>query len=253
MFELVSKIERDVKPLKLKTSDWKFNDLEEAHFAERRTIPTWKVANVSRRLLAAATSELGTSGEELSGTAVTEVSALAAQQVATIQLAAMTVRSTGAVMMLIAAGYERESFMPMRVLFELGLRASQVFDDGSGEAARNILLGQPRGSVKSLAHRYGNKQTIEFLDRFAHADASTMMALSLPAQRVQDADEGVITVNLAPNRSTAKPASQLFAAALICGQLTAHLANLFDVEILMSPWLQSELLHWAERGFDDEP
>jgi len=129
--------------IKPRFSDWDFADREQRLFESVRSLPTWRLANQSRRLLADVVRQLFDRIPLPEGaTIIADLAPEDARQLAATQLAAIVVRTTGAQMSLIACGYEREALGPVRTAVEALLRLRQVNDEQSAEVARQVLAGR---------------------------------------------------------------------------------------------------------------
>jgi hypothetical protein len=121
------------EPLRPRMAKWRLQQREEQLYREATKIPTWVLADKSRRFLLDACRQLwertptADSYEKLSPREI--------RRLAVLHLGQIIVRATGAQMMLIATGYEREAFGQVRVTTEAHLRTRQVLDDKSGESA----------------------------------------------------------------------------------------------------------------------
>jgi hypothetical protein len=229
--------------IKPRLSGWNFADRERELATTAKEIPTWRLANQARRTLAAVTAELSQEIPSPVPEDPARVPAEMAIQLACLSLAALIVRTAGSVIVLIGAGYEREALSPARSVLEAVLRGRQATDDPSGDAARGVLTGRPSGSLKSLAHRYGDKADIEFLDRFAHADPLTLLALSTPLERTTNER----ALELRPCRGLVGPGNQLFAVAHQAMSFTGVLAEAFGVAVQFPPWVDGQLRHYRDH------
>lgn len=236
---------RDSRVIKFDASGWKFADRERQLYAEAKTLPTWKLANLARRVLASFAQQLSLEVPSQGGE-FAELDATSARQLATIQLAMVAVRQTGSVLTLIGTGYELEAMAHARTLLEAQYRARQASDDSSGEAARSILQGRPPKSLKQLANHYGDKREIELLDHFAHADVRQLLSLAHSPLPVDDVS-GEVWIEVRPTRGRVRPAHQLYVAAHTATSISAVLAEVFGVAVAIPGWLSEELLHYRDN------
>lgn len=234
---------RPRRPLRPDTSTWRFADEEERLFAARKSLH-WRFSNQVRRNLAALLDEFL---PRLAHTTELETDALAPkekQQHAAILLGALGVRSLGALMALVACGYEREGFMASRSVLEAVLRCTQIAEDHSGAAADRYLRGRPTPGLKSLAQKqYDGQKLVAILDTFAHADLGSLAALEHESARKarEDRGENGRYLELRPARGFADPGGQLDFAALGCAGIICHLGDLFGEEIAMTPFLAQQM------------
>lgn len=237
------------KTIQPSLSKWDFAARERKLFRSAVDIPTWRAANQSRRLLAAVTVQLSDELPLPGVATVPELETRSASALACLQLAAVAVRSAGAIISLVACGYEREALTPARTLLEAVLRGRQINDDPSGAAARAVLQSRTHGSLKSVAHRYGHKGDVEFLDRFAHADVLTLLPLGTRRRGPGPATE--IDFELRPQRGVLKPANQLYQVAYDTTSFCGVLAEAFDVTVAIPPWLSGQLMHYKDNPLPD--
>jgi hypothetical protein len=230
-----------------KLGDWSLHAREKELFATADKLPTWRLADNCRRSLLDVVKRCGdllTPKGEL----VADLDARTARQMAAVALGQVTVRSVSARMMLIATGYEREALSQARVSVEALIRLQHINADGSGEAARQVLMGRPSSNLKRLAQRYGDEREIRTLDHFAHADVisiRTLGDLSAPGQR-----EGL--VELRPQRGRLRPAWQLYDAAHLTAMVSAGVVEPFDgVAVQLSAWITEQLIHHRDNPLPD--
>lgn len=226
-------------------TDWNFAARERDLFAACQKIPTWRLANQSRRLLADVVKQASDLIPTPTAETYAELPADDARQLASTQLGALLVRSTGSVLMLVSTGYEREALGPARIGVEALIRARQANDDPSGGAARSILQGRRPGSLKSAAQRYGEEAEIRFLDRFAHADVLGLLAIGV--RRNQDGPAVEMDLELRPQRGVMRPASQLLTTARTATMFCALLAEVFTRPVQIPAWISGQLLHYRDN------
>ena len=113
----------DQRVLKFEASGWKLADRERRLYNEASTIPTWRLANQARRLLASYTHQLSSSIPVPEASEISDLDAVSARQLASINLAMVAVRQTGCVLSLIGTGYEPEALSHARSILEAQYRA----------------------------------------------------------------------------------------------------------------------------------
>ncbi len=226
------------------TGDWRFAALERHLFESASEIPTWRLANKARQILADVVSQLSLRIETHSRV-TDEHDAQTARELAAIHLGVLMVRSVGSIIALISSGYEPEALAPYRTTIEITFRGQQVLDDLSGEAARRLLARQPQiASLKRLAKRYGEPdEVVPLLDRLAHADVWALLPLVAAS-----GDTGEDPIDPHPKRQVLRPASQLLSAGRRACDFADIAARIFGVEVEMPPWLAGEL-----KRFRDHP
>jgi hypothetical protein len=132
--------------LRPRISEWQLTQRERELFAAaKQQLPTWVLADKSRRVLLDICRQLWERTPTPTVDQVNELPAREPRHLASLQLGQVGMRASSAEMMLIATGYEREAFGQVRISVEALLRTRQVLDDRSGDAARTILKGQKRG------------------------------------------------------------------------------------------------------------
>lgn len=228
-------------------SDLKFWDFaaREKKLYERaaRDIPTWRAANQARKHLAGVVADLSNTIESPApGTTVDALAPATAKRLAVVNLGAIVVRSTSAIMSLIGCGHEREALGHARTVLEALLRAREAADDSVGRAARLLLQGRKPSSLKSAADRYGSGKDIELLNRFAHADVLSLLVVSAKRSNGVEAD-----LELRPQRGDVGPASQLYTAAYTAGQFSGLLAEVFEVVVEVPGYLSGQLIHYRDN------
>ena len=122
------------------------------------------------------------------------------------------------------------------------IRGRQVADDASGDTARKLLEGRRAGSLKSAAQRYGSKEELELLDRFAHAD---LLGLRVVATRRASGNEA--DLQLLPQRGGVRPASQLLIAARSAVETSVVMAEVFGVVVEIPAYLSGQLIHYRDN------
>jgi hypothetical protein len=193
-----------------RTAFWNFAERERLLFDSVRELPTWHLANQSRRVLADYVHKLSeTIPVPSKGTVVEGLDGATARQLAAIQLGSLMVRNVGSIIVLISSGYEPEALAPARTTLEILYRGQQVSDDRSGRAAISLLAGRPQvNSLKKLASRYGDRREIEFLDHLAHADVGSSVMLTPRGSRPTTETP----IDIRPRRGLVRPATQLYNA-----------------------------------------
>jgi hypothetical protein len=228
--------------LKGKPSAWKFVDDERELFDRApEMLPTLKLANIARRTLADVCHQL--SQRVPNGPLeLKDVSPDVRIQAACLHLGIVVVREMGAAVSLISCGYEREALGPGRTVLEAMIRGRQAQDDPSGEVAMKLLRGQRPGGLKSVAHRYGHKNEIEFLDHFAHAD---LLSLDVLVTRV--GDDPIGDLEMRPRRGTLRPVLQLFILGQTAAMMNALVCETFGVGWELPAFLANELAHYRDN------
>jgi hypothetical protein len=222
---------------------WKFAERERLLRESAQKLPTWRVANQARRHLAgmvkAVSDELETPAER---TPIKKASADLARKVAAVNLGTIIVRSTGAIIALVATGHERESLAHARISLEALVRGRQMADDKSGDVARQLLAGRKPGTLDAAARRYGEEEDVRFLNRFSHADV-----LGLLVGSTRGANEIEFDIELLPQRGAAGPANQLLHAAHHASFFSVVVAEVFGVGMQLPPYLAGQLSHFNEN------
>jgi hypothetical protein len=224
-------------------SRWPLRQREDQLYREAKDIPTWVLADKSRRFLLDTCRQLWELTPTPTVDTYEELSPVQVRRLTVLHLGQLIVRATGAQMMLIATGYEREAFGQVRITTEAHLRTRQVVDDKSGESARSIMAGRT-SNIKRLAHRYGQKHDIELLDHFAHADVLSLRPLGPPP--TEGRREAI--VEMQPTRGLARPAQQLLEATDKCVGQTAAMVEVFELGVLVPPSIGDKL-----RWYRDNP
>lgn len=237
-------------PVVPKLGGWDFAARERYLFQTApKQIPTWRLANQSRRHLADVLFQLSNAMEIPDLEWISELPATPARRLASTSLAGIVVRSTGAMINLVGCGYEREALAPFRVISEAVLRGLQLAADPSGDVARQILQGRRPGSLKTIAQKFGDEDEatfIGFLDRFAHPDPFTMLALAAP--RAGEGAPSEMDLEVRPRRGQVRPANQLLMAAHATVKFSVILSTeAFNRPIVIPTWIRDQLKHYKDN------
>ncbi len=224
---------------------WNFARREAALYESAMSdLPTWRAANQARKHLAGIVAELANGmPTPTSSVALSQLDATTARQLASVNLGALIVRGTSALISLIGCGHEREALAFDRANFEAFIRGRQLADDPSGDVARKLLAGRRPGSLKSAARRYGGEKDIAVLDRFAHPDLLGLTVISVVRPNGVEADLEVM-----PQRGNVAPANQLLIAARRAAMFSTLLADVFDeIAVEIPGYLSGQLKHYKEH------
>jgi hypothetical protein len=221
---------------------WRLQQREEQLYSEARKIPTWGLADKSRRFLLDTCCQLWDRTPSATADSYDKLSPDEVRKLAVVHLGQIIVRATGAQMMLIATGYEREAFGQVRVTTEAHLRTRQVLDDISGQSAVAAMTGRT-SNLKKLAHRYGQKRDIELLDHFAHADVLSLRTLGPPP--TEGSREAI--VEMQPQRGLSRPAQQLLDASHTCVEQTVVMAEVIELGVLVPPAIGDQLRRYRDN------
>lgn len=224
---------------------WNFASRERELFATAKQLPTWRVANQSRKFLAAIVHQLSNEIEVPEADFTKDLKADEARRLANLDLATVAVRATGSIIVLVGCGYEREAMAPTRVLVESVIRGRQVSDDPSGDVARQIMQGRRPKSLKVVAQRYGQADEIAFLDRFAHADPLSLIALET-TRRVPGTKTGEPR-EIRPLRGTMRPATMLLQAAHETVMFAVLLGETFGRAVELPSFIAGQLTHYRDN------
>jgi hypothetical protein len=222
---------------------WDFAKREKDLFEKASTqLPTWRLANFSRKTLSSVTEHLSERLGAGAGELIDSLDSLEARRHACISLGAMVARNTSGILALVSCGYERESLSLGRTNLEALIRGRQAADDASGDVARILLKGQRPKSLKAIARRYESEREVELLDQFAHADLLSLRAVSRLRDNGFDAD-----IQVLPLRGQVLPATQLLEAARTASGFTGVLAEVFDVAVQMPRFVADQLSHYRDH------
>ncbi|MGN6557015.1 MAG: hypothetical protein ACTHLH_03270 [Solirubrobacterales bacterium] len=237
---MATEYERDGKRMiQPKIASWKLKQRERLLYGEAEIIPNWRLADKSRRFLADTTSHLSPEIPSQVGKPLKEFDRQAARQFAVVAASGIAVRSAGSAVVLVAAGYAIESAGPFRRILESKLHAQAIKDDQTGEYALRFLQGQGTG-ISKLAQRYGQKEEVELLSTFAHADASGLRLLQSGARR-GSGEVSETEINVLPAADPEKAASILYLIGYETVGIAVLVAEVFGVGLEIPPWISSEL------------
>lgn len=240
----MAKSEEHIKVVRSKLSNWPFGKREKALFeSAKKDLPTWRMANQARQHLAGVVGELMDSiPAPTESISITDADATTTRQIAAVRLGVIVVRTVSGLMSQLACGHEREALAGGRTIVEALIRARQVSDDKSGEAARTLLQGRKPGSLKAAADRYGHGKEVEILNRFSHAD---LLSLTVVEKRHEGGFEA--DVEVLPKRGIVSPVFQLFNAAYTAGAMSTVLAEIFEVAVEIPTFLTGQLEHFRDN------
>lgn len=232
-----------METIKPRLTGWNFRAREHALVESApTTLPTWRVANQCRLLTADVGRQLAASLPAPFDRTTAKLESTYARRLALVQLCGIAARSASAHMVLIGSGYEREALSMLRTVLESYIRARQVLDDTSGDAARTLLQGRRAGGLKAIAQRYASHREVELLDHFAHADVLTLRTL-----QVAMSSDGVASLQLRPMRGLTMPSAQLLEAGRYVVQVGVAACEVFEVALLIPSWLSSQLTHYRDN------
>jgi len=223
--------------IRVSAGRWQFAAAEEALWQRRKKLPNYRMANTSRRYLAAIVDQLGTSRALPGSWQPEQLSPQQKQQGALLQLGILAVQAASSALVLVAAGYEVEATAHIRRLVECSLRGRAVLADASGEHALQCLQGRPPGSLDHLAKRHGGGVDVAALSISAHADVRGVSMLRVPGSD----QGGVEEVRLGPVRDPVRAGTVLLSAGYEAFALASGLAQAFEVSLAVPPFLVGEL------------
>ena len=146
-------------------------------------------------------------------------------------------------MALVACGYVPEAAGAMRRLLEARFRGQDVLSDKSKQRAISWLMGRPKGTLASLAHRYGDEEELRILHVFAHADVRGLTPLHMrPTTTRGEVVEGVIDLRPDRDDTALEPRYALYATAYEAVGMRALLAETFELAVQIPPSVSKELL-----------
>ena len=204
-------------------------------------MPNWRLANTARKTIADLVHKLSDEMPSIGQASISDLEPIVAQRIAGIQLSGLAVRSAGAVLALVGAGYEPEAAGPLRRIIEAVLRIRAVIDDPSGEHAKQWLSGRPQGKVERLAQRYAREEELRNLSVHAHADTRALLMVMIPpGWNLRHPEDGYFDIR--PSRDIHRAEEILYATAYETGSLAGALAELFTVTVEIPQWLSEELI-----------
>lgn len=186
---------------------WQFAQRESQVFEQRERIPTWKLADKSRRILADTLRQLS-SGMPAEG------APWSADEFAT-----GSARENGDPARLARGpelfGPDRAYLVRVRGrgLWTGAKRVGRDAEDKTGQRrrvrhyARRVLCGRAPRNLKALAEKHGSAREIKLLDKFAHSEVRMLLPLSDRDDR--EASDPESRIDLHPTRGQVRPAAQL--------------------------------------------
>lgn len=234
------RIENNKRIIRPRIATWNLKAQEGAFFESRAQLKNWVVADKSRRSLADVTNHLSMAMQDFPDAPFEKVERTVIQQFSVVAASSIVVRSVGAGMALISCGYLAESAGPTRRGLEARLHGRAILDDKSGDYAIRYAKGKGRGLTR-LASQYGHLEDIDTLSRIAHADVRGIQRVRLGGQsRTSIAD-------LRPRRQAPLAAMALILLANDAMGMLGVMAEAFEVEIEVAPWLAEELKQQREH------
>ena len=232
---MATEIERDgIRYIQPKIASWKIKDRERELFASAEEIPTWRLADKTRRMLGDLAQHVsGETPPQVGAKTLADFDRSAARQFASIAAAGIVVRSSSSVLMLTSTGYVVEAGAMLRRVIEAKLHCRAISDDESGEYALRYLQGKGSGLSK-LAQKYGNRDEVDTLSKLSHADNRS---LRLVESRFIEGDgivqEGEFSVM--PARQPEWAASLLYVVAYETAAMCALLVEVSALESRFQP------------------
>jgi len=172
-----------------------------------------------------------------------------ARKEALLPLAALSIRTSRALILLVRNGWDAEAHGLKRRLTECRLRAQHVEDDASGEAARQWLGGRGK-KADALAARYDARDPWAIFSSGSHADVRSLRLTMAPPPWI---DIGVAdrAVLLTPHRDREHAHGLLLDTAFDAVALMEHLTVVFEHSFVLDNELGRRLV--AARGaFEDQ-
>lgn len=226
--------EKGKEIIRPRIATWNLKAQEQGLFESRGQIKNWAVADKARRSLADVTNHLSMAMQDFPDAPLEDVERTVMQQFSVVAASSIVVRSVGAGMALISCGYLAESAGPTRRGLEARLHGLAILDDKSGDYAIRYAKGEGR-KLSRLASKYGHLDDIDILSRIAHADVRGI-------QRVRvDGQSRTSIADLRPRRQAPLAAMALILLANDAMGMLGVMAEAFEVEVEIAPWLVEEL------------
>jgi hypothetical protein len=234
----------DALLIKPRIARWNPKEHEKLAFEQRESIPGWRLADKSRRMLGDTTNQLS---ESLPAIAASEASELQpwANRFAAVEAAGIAIRTGGAVLAQVSCGYVIEAAAALRRIIEARLNLSAFLADPSGTYALKFIEGRP-SRLSTLAKRHGSRQEIDALSQLNHADSRTLDLFWDPTMSRQ---EGAITYgkfHVFPQVVEEKALSLLYVVSKEFVGVAETVCEVFGAEIEVTPWVRQELLRLDE-------
>ena len=234
------------RPIRPQLSRWDFKEHEEHAFGQRESIPGWRLADKSRRVLADACHQLDKSLPDIGADGPDELRPWA-NEFAALSAAGIAIRTGGALLAQVSCGYVVEAAASLRRIIEVRLNISAFLADPSGSYGLKFIEGRP-SKLATLSKRHGGRQEINALSQLNHADSTT---LELFWDRDQERQRGAISYgkfHVYPQVIEEKALSLLFVASKELVGIGRGICEVFDVELQVTPWVLQELHRLDEQS-----
>jgi hypothetical protein len=232
--------EDDRRSIKPHISTWNLKEHERRAFEQRESLPGWKLADKSRRLLADVSRQLNDSHPELAVDGPDELRPFA-NEYAAIEAAGIAVRAAGAVLAQVSCGYVVEAAAGLRRIIEARLHLRTILEDPGGSYAVRFIEGKG-STLGTLTKRHGSKQEVEALHQLSHADSRGLRLLSDP-DRASKA--GALTYgkfHVFPFVDPDMAHSMLYVLSREMVGAGRAVCEVFGAELEVTPWVLNELV-----------
>jgi hypothetical protein len=232
-------IHRDTGTIKPQLARWDLKAHEKHAFEQRESIPGWRLADKSRRVLADASRQLDESLPNISAHGPDDLRPWA-NEFAAVSAAGIAIRTGGALLAQVSCGYVVEAAASLRRIIEVRLNVLALLSDPSGAYGLRFLEGRP-SKLATLSKRHGNRQEIVALSQLNHADSST---LDLFWDKDKETQRGDITYgkfHVYPQVVEEQALSLLYVASKEFVSVGQAICEVFGVELEVTPWVQREL------------
>jgi hypothetical protein len=230
--------------IKAQISRWDIKRHEQHAFEQRESIPGWRLADKSRRVLADVSRQLNESLPNVKAGGPDDLRPWA-NEFAALSAAGIAIRTGGALLAQVSCGYVIEAAASLRRVIEARLNVSAFLADPSGTYGLRFLEGHP-SKLATLTKRHGSRDEIKALSQLNHADSTTLDLFGDPELARQEGNVTYSKFHVYPQVVEEQALSLLYVASKEFVGIGEAICAVFGVDIEVTPWVLREI-----RRLDD--
>lgn len=231
--------EGEARSIKPRISRFDIKSHEEHAFGQRESIPGWRLADKSRRVLADTSHQLDGRLPDIDADSPEDLQP-SANEFAAVSAAGIAIRSGGALLAQVSCGYVVEAAASLRRVIEVRLNVSALLADPSGAYGLKFLEGRP-SKLATLSKKHGSRQEIAALSQLNHADSSTLGLFWDPNLERQRGQVTYGKFHVYPQVVEEQALSLLYVASKEFVGIARAVCEVFGVEVEVTPWVLREL------------
>ncbi len=242
--------EGETRSIKPRISRFDIKKHEEHAFGQRESIPGWRLADKSRRVLADTSHQLDESLPNIDADDPDDLRPWA-NEFAAISAAGIAIRSGGALMAQVSCGYVIEAAASLRRVIEARLNVSALLADPTGAYGLKFLEGRP-STLGTLSKKHGSRQEIAALSQLNHADPSTLDLFWDPNLERRRGQINYGKFHVYPQVVNEQALSLLYVASKEFVGIAQAVCEVFGVELEVTPWVLGELCRLDELAEQED-